>query len=81
MTIKNSVFEDERLAQEIAEYMAGNGTQNTYSGSYFYSFAEINHIFGTSLPDDEDMVYLIADEIESISNAAVDITGGFDLIF
>ena len=80
MTIRNSAVEEERCALEIAEYMIGNGEQAVYSGSYFYSFAESNRIFGSALPDDEDMVYLIADTVESVSDAAVHISEGDELI-
>lgn len=81
MTINDSSFEEERLAQEIAEYMVGDGTQNTYSCSYFYSFDEINRVFGTFLPDDDEMLGYITDALLSRVKARIYTVEGFEIVF
>ena len=70
-----------RLARIIAKYMTAEGTLMTQSGSYFFSFSEINQLFGTSLPDDEDMVEKISDALDTEIVADVIIDEGFDLDF
>ena len=84
----SSCFEDERLARKIAGYMLGDVYHNTYSGSYFYSFDEINRLFGTWLPNDDEMVDYIIDAIllllsKAKKKASVKIytIEGFDLVF
>lgn len=72
-------LEDERLARKIAEYMLGEFVHNTYSGSNFYSFAEINRIFGTALPADREMVYCVIDAILSKTDVKIHIIEGFGI--
>lgn len=69
------------LAETIAEYMTVEGTEMTRSGSYIFYFDEINQLFGTSLPDDADMVETITDALDSDIVADADTTAGFDLVF
>ena len=70
-----------QLARTIAEYMTAEGTEMTRSGSYIFYFDEINQLFGTSLPDDADMVEKITDALDSDIAADADMTEGFDLVF
>ena len=70
-----------QLAQTIAEYMTAEGTEMTRSGSYIFCFDEINQLFGTSLPDDANMVEQITDALDPNIVADADTTEGFDLVF
>ena len=89
MTINDSgSLEDERLARKIAGYMLGDVYRNTYSGSYFYSFDEINRLFGTWLPYDDEMVDYIIDAIllllskaKKKSKIKIYTVEGFDIVF
>ena len=75
--------DDERckLARSIADYMTAEGTKMTRSGSYIFYFDEINQLFGTSLPDDANMVEQITDALDTDIVADADTTEGFDLVF
>ena len=70
-----------QLAKSIAEYMIEEGTEMTRSGSYIFCFDEINQLFGTSLPDDANMVEQITDALDTDIVADADTTEGFDLVF
>ena len=84
----SSSLDDERFARKIAGYMLGDVYRNTYSGSYFYSFDEINRLFGTWLPDDNEMVDYIIDAIllllskaKKKSKIKIYTVEGFDIVF
>ena len=70
-----------RLARIIADHMTKEGTEMTLSGSYIFSFDEINQLFSTSLPDDMDLVEKITDALDPDIVADADTTEGFDLVF
>ena len=73
--------ERHQLAQTIADHMTKKGTEMTLSGSYIFSFDEINQLFSTSLPDDMDLVEKITDALDTEIVADADTTEGFDLVF
>lgn len=47
------------LAKKIAEYITEEGTRRTLSGSYHFEFEDINELFDTDLPNDEEMLDMI----------------------
>lgn len=70
-------FDKDSYAQTIAEYMIDQGTEQTESGNFRFSFAKINERFGTSFPDDKEMLDKIVSSLlgyESVTdvNAAKD---------
>ena len=74
-------FDKSSYAQTIAEYMIDEGTEQTESGNYHFSFAEINERFGTSLPGDREMMDQIVSALDSEIVADADTTEDFDLAF
>ena len=72
------------IAHEIADFMVEEGTQNTESGNYHFSFDEISERFSVSLPADEELLQDIEDAVwENHVNevAELDIEDDFDFMF
>ena len=61
-------FNKKSYAQTIAEYMIDKGTERTESGNDRFSFSEINECFGTSLPDNKEMLDKI---VASLSDSEI----------
>lgn len=68
--------------EAIANFLIAEGTNKTLSGNYHISFDEVNERFGTSLPDDEELLEAIVMFcIDSGTIAEMDTTEDFDLVF
>ena len=68
--------------EEVANFLIAEGTSKTLSGNYHISFDEVNERFGTSLPDDEELLEAIVMFcIDSGAIAEMDTTEDFDLMF
>lgn len=68
--------------EAIANFLIAEGTRKTLSGNYHISFDEVNERFGTSLPDDEDLLEsIVMFCIDSEAIAEMDTTEDFDLMF
>ena len=65
-------FNRDYYAQTIAEHLIDEGTDNTHSGNYHFSFTEVNERFGTSLPSDREMLEKIVSSLDSEIVADVD---------
>ena len=74
-------FDKSSYAQTIAAYMTDEGTEQTESGNYHFSFAEINERFGTSLPGDREMMEHIVSALDSEIVADADTAEDFNLTF
>ena len=64
-------FDKDGFAQTIADYLIEEGTERTHSGNYRFKFSEINRKFGTSLPQDTEMLGKIAEQLTSGENSLV----------
>ena len=58
-------FDKDCFAQTIADYLVEEGTEMTLSGNYHFKFSDINRKFGTSLPQDKEMLDKIAEQLTS----------------
>ena len=58
-------FDNNGFAQTIADYLVEEGTEMTLSGNYHFKFSDINRKFGTSLPNDTEMLDKIAEQLTS----------------
>lgn len=58
-------FDKDGFAQTIADYLVEEGTEMTLSGNYHFEFNDINRKFGTSLPNDTEMLDKIAEQLTS----------------
>lgn len=68
--------------EAIANFLIAEWTSKTLSGNYHISFDEVNERFGTSLPDDEELLEAIVMFcIDSGAIAEMDTTEDFDLMF
>ena len=77
MLLKNTLD-----GEAIANFLIAEGTSKTLSGNYHISFDEVNERFGTSLPDDEELLEAIVMFcIDSETIAEMDTTEDFDLMF
>ena len=75
---------DNNLIKTIAEYMIAEGSEQTSSGNWIFTYDEINGKFGTDLPNDAALIDQIAEYIyaeKSDMVADLDLSQGFDLDF
>ncbi len=79
---KRTAEETESLAKEIANYITKAGTENTTTGNYHFDFDEINDIFDTVFPVEEEKLYeAILDSVDYKIVSEIDIADDFDLCF
>ena len=71
-------------AKAIADYMLDEGSEQTSSGNWIFSYDEINNRFGTDLPKDAELINQITEYIYAVKSDVVsdlDLSQGFDLDF
>ena len=71
-------------AKAIADYMLDEGSEQTSSGNWIFTYDEINNKFGTDLPKDAAMInqiaeYIYAEKCDMVAD--LDLSQGFDLDF
>ena len=68
-------FAQEQYAQTIAEHIIDLGTENTTTGSWEVGFAYLNDRYGVDLPNNQHLMDLIGDHLESHP----DLVEGYDI--
>lgn len=70
-------FDKAAYAQTIAEYLIDEGTASTFSGNYHFDYTEINERFGVALPVDNELLDMIADNLDK--DIVADVVTGKDI--
>ena len=75
---------DGDLRKSISDYMIAEGSEQTTSGNWIFTYDEINEQFGTDLPNDAELInqvaeYICAEKSDVVSD--LDLSQGFDLDF
>lgn len=74
-------FNRSGYAQTIAEYLTDKGTELTHTGNYHFDFEEINGHFGTSFPQDKDLLQKVIDALCPDIVSDIETSDDFDLMF
>ena len=72
------------LKKAISDYMIAEGSEQTTSGNWIFTYDEINNKFGTDLPNDAELINQITEYIYAVKSDVVsdlDLSQGFDLDF
>ena len=75
---------DNNLIKTIADHMIAEGSEQTSSGNWIFTYDEINSKFGTDLPNDAELINQITEYIYAVKSDVVsdlDLSQGFDLDF